>query len=1094
MNRKKWILIFFSFFVSFVIIINSCKNDNLVFLVKHEYTFVTVKSIYPITNGLSVLTNTSISIEFSQPMDSATFPDSFNLYTTNTITGVVEYTPVTNYTINWSTDKTIVNLVSPLIFLNKDSVYSLKLNSSILRSASANPLQSDYFSTFVTGSLADGIPPNILSYTLNPSTNNLSGSAAISGVTVYPVSEFKVVFDDTMVKSTVQGAFSLTCNASIITPSAITWSTTDTVTPKTDDTVTFSFNSVPQNASCTVNLSSAALDKGGNSLTNPIAGLQFFNGSVSGADGYESNNTSGTATQMTVNSIISANVNPAGDVDWYKITLNNGSTYNIRLNNQSIDLNMELIDSDGITTIPTANNPSVNGTTANETISYTATATKTYYIKVWSPAGIVTASNYSLLAELVAADAFEADNTPATANITSEPATITGHTLHLDTDVDYFKFTTVTNRSYTVQLNMPATVDYDVIVYQSDGVTTVVSGLNAGAGVAEIVNFTALNTGPYYIKVSAKGGNSSQSPYTVSISSSAGVDYTVSNIGAPSNTTGGAAFTSSATVQNAGGSAGVGTTWTAYISSDTVAGNAGDTNIGSGSTGALAAGATFTVPTINGTWPVSGTYYILVSLTTSDDTNTANNTGVSGPYTMGAVTGPTISTVTNATYPNPIVVTWNNTGSNTYYIERSPTGAGTWSVIGSTTTGVVTFNDSNAPSSISPGTTYDYRVRGYNTATATYTNYSNTLSGTRSYAALGISPSAAVIYTGGTVSFSGTGGSFLYTYSIFSGGGTINNPTAGLYTAPGTAQTVIVRVTDTVTNQTADATVNVFVPPALSLNSTATWTLTNGGITYWYTGGVGPYTYSIVSGVGTINASTGAYTAPATAPVGGTVVTVKVTDGLGQTATRTATVYPLLTISPTTANLTPGGSQTFTASGGTGIYTFAVTSGGGSITSPGGVFTAPTCGTSNVRVSDGFQAAIAVVNTTSVLPTVWTYTETEPNNSFGSANCSNFAPINPTQTVTINGFAESVGVYDWVSFTTGTGTSYTVSLTYGPSCADYDWIIFNASGVSVTGSYGTLCNSEIATVLLTPNTNYYIAPYDCCSNIPMNYVLTIKGN
>lgn len=231
--------------------------------------------------------------------------------------------------------------------------------------------------------------------------------------------------------------------------------------------------------------------------------------------------------------------------------------------------------------------------------------------------------------------------------------------------------------------------------------------------------------------------------------------------------------------------------------------------------------------------------------------------------------------------------------------------------------------------------------------------------------ALTISPTAPSVALSSTQAFTANGGVSPYTFSIFSGVGSVNSST-GLYTAPGSAGSAVVRVTDALGN-IADA--NVTVANTLSI-SPSSWTLAvNNTRTFSGVGGQSPYTYSKVSGVGTINSTTGVYTAPASA---GSAV-VRVTDNLGQTANANITVNAALAISPATYTMAVNSNHTFSATGGVTPYTFSVQSGGGSINSSTGVYTAPgTAGPVTVRVTDALgnvsDSGLTVVDALSILP------------------------------------------------------------------------------------------------------------------------------
>jgi len=153
------------------------------------------------------------------------------------------------------------------------------------------------------------------------------------------------------------------------------------------------------------------------------------------------------------------------------------------------------------------------------------------------------------------------------------------------------------------------------------------------------------------------------------------------------------------------------------------------------------------------------------------------------------------------------------------------------------------------------------------------------------------------------------------------------------------------------------------------------------------TGGMGVYTWSNAAGDGSsitstsdpidFLANTADYVARATANA---TDTITVTSGTA-TATLSVITYNSLAVSPTVITKAINSTQAFTATGGClngvncagGAYVFSVVSGGGSITSPGGVFTAPAiAGTTVIQVADSIgntaTATITVVNTLTINP------------------------------------------------------------------------------------------------------------------------------
>lgn len=134
------------------------------------------------------------------------------------------------------------------------------------------------------------------------------------------------------------------------------------------------------------------------------------------------------------------------------------------------------------------------------------------------------------------------------------------------------------------------------------------------------------------------------------------------------------------------------------------------------------------------------------------------------------------------------------------------------------------------------------------------------------------------VYAATQFAFSASGGTPPYTFSIASGGGSIT--AQGIFTAPIATGSVTIQVEDAA-GKIKTAVTTIYKDP-LTLSS---------DVFLWFSGagGVLPYAYSVVSGGGTIDATTGHY-AP---PVGATgSVTIRVTDAAGVTADATHAMSP----------------------------------------------------------------------------------------------------------------------------------------------------------------------------------------------------------
>ena len=227
------------------------------------------------------------------------------------------------------------------------------------------------------------------------------------------------------------------------------------------------------------------------------------------------------------------------------------------------------------------------------------------------------------------------------------------------------------------------------------------------------------------------------------------------------------------------------------------------------------------------------------------------------------------------------------------------------------------------------------------------------------------------------------------TYAVTSGGGTVNS--AGLFTAPSTPGTSTVTVT--CGGLTATATITVTAGPLATITVTPNPTLQVGATQQFTAVGRDAFNnivaltpvWSTTNPPGTINASTGLFTAGTT--LGTFNASVRATSGsIFGTANVTVIAGPVasLVVTPETATLAQGGTQTFTAVGrdaGGNIVTinptWSVVNGGGTV--PSGatgttvVFTAgATAGTytNTVRAVQGTLADSSTVIVTEPPPPV----------------------------------------------------------------------------------------------------------------------------
>jgi trimeric autotransporter adhesin len=212
-------------------------------------------------------------------------------------------------------------------------------------------------------------------------------------------------------------------------------------------------------------------------------------------------------------------------------------------------------------------------------------------------------------------------------------------------------------------------------------------------------------------------------------------------------------------------------------------------------------------------------------------------------------------------------------------------------------------------------------------------------------------PSASV-GAGASIALTATGGQTPYTFSVVSGAGSVDG--TGLFTAPATAGTSVVEVTDKAT-ATAKTSLQIIVVAFVNATATvdsATTTAQNA------TGGAPPYTYKVAAGGGSVDTS-GNYTS-ATGPATATLV---VTDSKGATAQESVTINAPLVANQSTATIGGGTTVLVGAVGGQGPFTYKVTSGGGTVDSSGHFTASTTPGTSVVSITDALGSSTLVTIT-----------------------------------------------------------------------------------------------------------------------------------
>ena len=363
---------------------------------------------------------------------------------------------------------------------------------------------------------------------------------------------------------------------------------------------------------------------------------------------------------------------------------------------------------------------------------------------------------------------------------------------------------------------------------------------------------------------------------------------------------------------------------------------------------------------------------------------------------------------------------------------------------------------------------------------------------------VGIYPSnlTRVVAYGGSIGITSSGGVPPYTYSLMSGGGFLQtfgqlNTTYFAPTVVSNDSTAILRVTDTL-GMFSETTIHLIQPQAMAITPLTrvittgnSSNISNGSVTFSYaaSGGYPPYTYSILSGPGTINSKTGIYTRPNDSSIDSRTAIIRVTDAEGETRDAVAYLQPVLRANPSTASVAAGKQIRIDGIGGTCPYAFTKMSGNGTLTSipatnlnyaqgsvvcNAALFVAPlSAGTSVVRLIDANNHFFDVTVTTT--------------GSAISSDESNFS-ISPVTRIVANNSTSTESLP--VSFPyvmTGGLPPYSLALVSGPGSVEtYNYVppsdSSNVLRTAVVRATDFLGVTRKATVFIQPKLNVFTTP------------------
>ncbi len=185
---------------------------------------------------------------------------------------------------------------------------------------------------------------------------------------------------------------------------------------------------------------------------------------------------------------------------------------------------------------------------------------------------------------------------------------------------------------------------YDYTVSEGEGTVN-------SAGV-----YTAASTaGTAVVTVTDAEGRSVSAALTIT-DEQVNADYVVQSISGPGTFNAGDPIAQTFIYENTGADDGILTVyWNVYVSDDTEL-DGGDSLVDAGSGAALSSAASSASQSINGNWPASaGIYYLIVKISSGDDTAPDNNASASAAFTVQALGGEIDYVATGITRNYPVV-------------------------------------------------------------------------------------------------------------------------------------------------------------------------------------------------------------------------------------------------------------------------------------------------------------------------------------------------------------------------------------------------------------------------------------------------------
>jgi len=245
--------------------------------------------------------------------------------------------------------------------------------------------------------------------------------------------------------------------------------------------------------------------------------LSVSSGSGCAPDSFESDNDATTARPVTVDGAAQTHTFcPAGDQDWVKFNATHGTRYTIETSNlgRESDTFIVLYRTNGgdlgqMTAIAWDDD---GGSGLGSRIVWDCPSDGTYYVKIRhhnpQAAGDDTRYDLTVATSLCHPDAYEDDDTSATARSISTDGIPQSHNFCGAGDEDWVQFVAQAGASYVIKTSsLGPSCDTALYLFASDGATQLAMNDDYGRGRASRITFTFSSAGTYYAKARQYDGN-----------------------------------------------------------------------------------------------------------------------------------------------------------------------------------------------------------------------------------------------------------------------------------------------------------------------------------------------------------------------------------------------------------------------------------------------------------------------------------------------------------------------------------------------------------------------------------------------------------